>query len=193
MSPVLMSGMGNALFTLNEDQERVSTGIRSCVTMKTKPLLCSASKEEAKIQRLYLDISLPHRGTKKTIEILKNAALLMTSQNFKLPEFSVTSNLPSIMNGGKDFSKWSLRDKELAVLLRKPVELVLGDWGMGLVNISLAESFLEKGKEDIYEIMTLLNSGYLKADMSGKIEMCFISTALTCRIQRLAWSISYCT
>lgn len=184
MSPILMSGM-SMLYSLLMKIRESEHWYKVLCDYEDKAPARSASKKEAKIQRLYLDISLPHRGTKKTIEILKNAALLMTSQNFKLPEFSVTSNLPSIMNGGKDFSKWSLRDKELAVLLRKPVELVLGDWGMGLVNISLAESFLEKGKEDIYEIMTLLNSGYLKADMSGKIEMCFVSTALTCRIHML--------
>lgn len=58
----------------------------------------------------------------------------------------------------------------------------MGKWGAGLVNIALAESYFEKGQTDYYEIMTLLNSGYTKADMGGKIEMCFVATAVLCRI-----------
>lgn len=30
--------------------------------------------------------------------------------------------------------------------------------------------------------MTLLNSGYTKADLLGKIELCFTATAILCRI-----------
>ena len=41
-----------------------------------------------------------------------------------LPPFSVTSTLPSIMNGGKDFSDWSKRDDLLYKTLRIPVESV---------------------------------------------------------------------
>ena len=49
-----------------------------------------------------------------------------------LPSFSVTSALPSIMNGGKDFSEWSKKDDLLYKTLRLPVETVLG---LSLIHI----------------------------------------------------------
>lgn len=49
-----------------------------------------------------------------------------TGKEVTLPSFSVTSALPSIMNGGKDFSAWSKKDDLLYKTLRLPVEAVLG-------------------------------------------------------------------
>ncbi|NCB94602.1 MAG: LuxR family transcriptional regulator [Clostridia bacterium] len=94
----------------------------------------------------------------------------------------MTSNLPSIMNGGLDFCEWSRNDKELAVLLKKPIEVVLGKYGVGLVNIALAESGFEKGTMDTYEVMTRLNTGYMMSDTGGKIEMSFAAIGLLARL-----------
>ena len=102
------------------------------------------------------------------------------NRNISLPEFSVTSNLPSQMNGGKDFCEWSKRDKELANSIGKIIEFTLGKYGKGLVNLALAESFLEKG-EDSYEIANLTNKGMMQAQAGGKIEQCFVATGI------LAW------
>ena len=88
-----------------------------------------------------LDISTPHRGTIRMIDLLKRAGVLLTERQTVLPELSVTSNLPSMMNGGKDFCEWSRRDKELAKSIGKVISLVLGKYGKGLVNLALAESF----------------------------------------------------
>ena len=51
----------------------------------------------------WLDISLPQRNTDKMIQIIPSVFRLITNREVKLPPFSVTSTLPSIMNGGKDF------------------------------------------------------------------------------------------
>lgn len=50
---------------------------------------------------------------------------LLMNKEVTLPSFSVTSALPSIMNGGKDFSAWSKKDDLLYKTLRLPVETVL--------------------------------------------------------------------
>lgn len=57
----------------------------------------------------------------------------------------MTSNLPSIMNGGKDFCEWSKRDTELALMIGKSVEFVLGKYGKVLYPCS-CRSYLEKRK-----------------------------------------------
>ena len=47
--------------------------------------------------------TLPQRGSKRMIEILAHVFQYMTDKQMKMPSFSVTSTLPSVMNGGKDF------------------------------------------------------------------------------------------
>lgn len=142
--------------------------------------LRGSAKKAAKGQLIYLDIALPHRGSSALIDIMKNTGTLLMNRNISLPEFSVTSNLPSQMNGGKDFCEWSRKDKELAKSIGKIVEFILGKYGKGLVNLALAESFLEKG-EDSYEIANLTNKGMMQAQAGGKIEQCFVAAGI------LAW------
>jgi LuxR family maltose regulon positive regulatory protein len=82
-----------------------------------------------------------------------------------------------MMNGGKDFCEWSRRDKELAASIGKIIEFTLGKYGKGLVNLALAESFLEKGG-DSYEIANLANKGMLQAQAGGKFEQCFVAIGI---------------
>lgn len=101
-----------------------------------------------------------------------------------LPEFSVTSNLPSMMNGGKDFCEWSRKDKELARSIGKVVSLVLGKYGKGLVNLALAESFFEKGMDD-YEVASLASSGRMQAESGGKTEQVFVAVGILTQLSIL--------
>lgn len=149
-SPVLMAGISllQSMFMNVEESERWFHALERYVQKHTGGL-----RKEARSRILYLKIALPHTGTIHMIDILKNADLLLRSRQTFLPEFSVTSNLPSMMNGGKDFCEWSKKDKELAMSIGKIVEFVLGKYGKGLVNLALAESYLEKG-EDSFEIFS---------------------------------------
>ena len=54
----------------------------------------------------YLEIVLPHRGTGGLTKKIPAVAKLLTSKTVTLPEMCVTSNLPSLLRGGKDFSEW---------------------------------------------------------------------------------------
>jgi LuxR family maltose regulon positive regulatory protein len=180
-SPILMSGI-SMLYSLLMQPEKSEYWYGKLKYYEKNTTVDAKEKKEARRRLIYLDITLPHRGTLTMVDILKNVAVFITDWKMTIPEVSLTSNLPSIMNGGKDFCEWSKSDRELARVMKKPVELILGKWGVGLVNIALAESLFEKGEKDIYEIMTLLNSGYTKADTGGKIEMCFAATAILCRI-----------
>ncbi|MDD3414037.1 MAG: LuxR C-terminal-related transcriptional regulator [Lachnospiraceae bacterium] len=139
--------------------------------------LRGSAKKAAKGLLVYLEIALPHRGSSSLVDILKTAGTLLMNRSISLPEFSVTSNLPSQMNGGKDFCEWSKRDKELANSIGKIIEFTLGKYGKGLVNLALAESFLEKGG-DSYEIANLANKGMMQAQAGGKIEQCFVAAGI---------------
>lgn len=132
----------------------------------------------------YLDIGLPHRGSANLISLMKSAGTLLTNREIVLPEFSVTSNAPSMMNGGKDFCEWSRRDKELAASIGKVVSFVLGKYGAGLVELALAESFFEKG-EDYYEVIRLASKGQIQAEYHGKLEQEFVAAGILSNIHIL--------
>ena len=149
-----------------------------------------SEKRDAKRWLTYLDIALPHRGSADLISVIKNAGSLVAGQKTALPEFSVTTNLPSLMNGGKDFCEWSRHDKELAATIGKAAELVLGKYGKGLIPLALAESGLEKG-EDGFEVMRLAEKGRICAESGGKVELCFVAAALLAWIAILNGNVEY--
>lgn len=129
----------------------------------------------------YLDITLPHRGSKNMLELLQNAGRLLTARELFLPELSVTGNAPTNMNGGKDFCAWTKKDRELAGSIGKVLRFVLGRHGAGLVELGLAESFLEKGESD-YEVITLISKGQMLAETKGSLEQSFVAIGLMAKI-----------
>ena len=170
----LMAGMSmlQSMLLNEEESERWYQELSAYAKEKTGGMRRAA---EARI--LYLDIALVHRGTVRMIDLLKRAGVLLTERKVVLPEFSVTSNLPSMMNGGKDFCEWSRKDKELAKTIGKVLTLVLGKYGKGLVNLALAESFFEKGGDD-YEVSSLASSGRMQAESGGKTEQVFVAVGI---------------
>ena len=115
-----------------------------------------AAGKQARGRLAWLDISLPQRGVKGLTETIPAVFRLLTNKEVALPSFSVTSALPSIMNGGKDFSEWSKKDDLLYKTLRIPVEAVLGRDGVGLADCAIAESKFEKGADVTGRMLSLL-------------------------------------
>ena len=106
-----------------------------------------AAGRQARGRLAWLDISLPQRGVKRLTDTIPAVFRLLTNKELSLPSFSVTSALPSIMNGGKDFSPWSKKDDLLYRTMRIPAEAVLGRDGVGLADCAIAESKFEKGED----------------------------------------------
>lgn len=173
-SPVLMAGMSmlQSILMNQEESERWYHLLEEYAAKSE-----GSAKREARSRLLYLDIGLPHRGSVQIQELMKYAATQLKEGKAVLPEFSVTSNLPSMMNGGKDFCEWSKRDKTLAASIGKIVEFVLGKHGKGLVSIALAESYFEKGY-DSGEIVALAEKGRMQAEAGGKMEQVFVAVGI---------------
>ena len=143
-SPALMQGM-SMLCAMRMDfaaSERWYTALRDFAAHSV-----GDKAREAKGRLAWLDIGLPQRPVEATAELFPKVFALISARQIRLPPFSVTSTLPSLMNGGKDFSPWSKRDTLLYATLRTPVEAVLGRDGVGLADCALAESQFEKGKD----------------------------------------------
>lgn len=142
---------------------------------KYKQNVTGSRQREAICLIAYLDIALPSRGSVNILQLIKACYVLFSSKSIPIPEFSVTSNQPSLMNGGKDFCEWSKNDRKLAASAGEIVSMFLGKYGKGLVNAALAESFFEKGGNS-YEIMSLVAKAKMEADAGGKTELSFAAT-----------------
>lgn len=139
----------------------------------------------------YLKIALPHRGSKHIASILLDVAKAYSAGTFRLQEFSVTSNLPSVLNGGKDFCSWVKHDRKYYHFMKAPLELLFGKYGIGLADIALADSLFEKSSSDnLTEIILLLESGQNAASFRGTMEMEFVAVAIMCRILLLKNNLS---
>ncbi len=178
---ILMDGM-SMLYSIMLQPEESEYWYKQLEIYSKKDTISKKEKKEAKARLAYLNIALPHRGIKGIADLLKTTALMVEKKEVKLPEFSVTGNLPSLMNGGKDFCEWSRYDKKMALILRKPVEMILGKYGKGFVDIALAESGFEKGTMKDYEVQARLNAGCMMADAGGKIEVSFAGTGVLVRL-----------
>lgn len=128
----------------------------------------------------YLEISLPHRGTTGLTQKIPAVCKLLKTKSIILPEMSVTSNLPSLLRGGKDFSEWVLKDSKLYHAVLGAAEMMLGRSGVGLGEIALTESLLEQGEDISGRFLTLAP---LQAELQarGTPEMEFVLIALLIR------------
>ena len=180
-SPVLMAGM-SMLCSMLMDGEKSEYWYE-----KLKAYAASAKggiRREAQSRLCYLDIGLPHRGSRDVLAVMKNIPALLFDKGNQLPEFSVTSNLPSTMNGGKDFCHWSPDDTKLAKTVGPLVERVLGRYGQGLVKAALGESQYEKGGDD-YTVMTLLTRAQMETEQGGTMEIAFAAVGVRIRLAML--------
>ncbi len=188
-SPVLMAGM-SMLYDLLLQPQQSEKWYQELVNFEKNKENPRELRREARTRLAYLDITLPHRGTKGILRILRNSFVMITKGDVFLPEMSVTGNLPSIMNGGLDFCEWSKSDTQIAKFMSRPIEVVVGKYGNGLVTIALAESGFEKATISPYEVMTRCCAGYEAASHGGKIEMCFVSVGIQVRQHIVAGQIA---
>lgn len=125
---------------------------------------------------------MPQRGAEGPTTIIPAVFRLLTNKEVTLPAFSIISALPSLMNGGKDFSQWSPKDDLFYKTIRVPVEVILGKDGVGLADYAVAESKFEKG-EDISGRMLKIISSLREIRQRGTPDMEFAVGGLLARSQ----------
>ncbi|MDE6280668.1 MAG: LuxR C-terminal-related transcriptional regulator, partial [Oscillospiraceae bacterium] len=177
-SPVLMAGM-SMLYSMLMDGEKSEYWYEKLNAFSKTAQ--GGERREALSRLTYLDIGLPHRGSRDLLKIMKRVPSLLFDKGLGLPEFSVTSNLPSTMNGGKDFCEWSKQDEKIAATMGPLVTRVLGRYGKGLLKAALGESLYEKG-EDTYRVLTLLARAQMEAERDGVPEIAFAAVGVRIRL-----------
>ena len=180
-SPALMQGM-SMLCSLEADYDASERWYEELKQFAHRCGKQDAAGKQARSRLAWLDISLPQRGVEKLTDTIPAVFQLMLNKEVTLPPFSVTSTLPSLMNGGKDFSAWSKKDDFLYQTIRIPVEAVLGRDGVGLADCAIAESKFEKGEDISARILSLV-SRMNEIQRNGTPDMKFAATGLLVRSQ----------
>ena len=180
-SPSLMQGM-SMLCALAMDYEGSERWYRELREFWKRCEKQDAAGKQARGRLAWLDISLPQRGVDGLAATIPAVFTLLTNKDLTLPSFSVTSALPSLMNGGKDFSEWSKKDDLLYKTMRIPVEAILGRDGVGLADCAIAESRFEKG-ENISDRMLSLIPKVNEIRQRGTPDMEFAVGGLLARSQ----------
>lgn len=180
-SPSLMQAM-SMLSALNMDYEASEHWYKELVLFTKSRGYMDAAAKEARGRLAWLDISLPQRGVDGVLTLIPKLFRLIIEREISLPPFSVTSMLPSIMNGGKDFSTWSPKDDFLYKTMRMPVEKVLGRDGICIADCAVAESKFEKGC-DISDRMIGLISHLNNIQKNGTPDIEFALIGLMVRSQ----------
>lgn len=180
-SPELMSGM-SILCSLTFDVDGSERWYNALTDYVKKLSHRDPHYREARGLVSYLCIALPHRGSLDIKDILMAVFRQLQAGSIDLPEFSVTSNMPSILRGGKDFSCWVTSDKLLYRTIPKPMETLLGRHGVGMPDIALTESRYEKG-ENVSDAFLTLVARRIDIQREGSVEMEFVLTALLAKCQ----------
>lgn len=181
-SPRMMSALSmlHSLCCRVEESERWFSRLEECYQAAPKE---GALRREAQRELVYLKIALPHRGTANMIQLIKDTAPLISKKNIPTHQMSITGNMPSLMNGGKDFCEWSKHDALLYQTLRVPVELTLGKSSIGLADIGFGESLFEKtAGQKFAPALVKLNSGMAEAQIGGNDQLRFAAAAIISRI-----------
>lgn len=178
-SPALMQGK-SMLCALKNDYDTSEYWYGQLKEFAEVRRISDAAAREAKHRLVWLDISLPQRTATVMENAIERAFELLESNETDLMPVSVTSNLPSIINGGKDFSEWCKKDDELNFKMKNKIEAVMGRDGFGLMECAVAESKFEKG-ENISERMLSLVSKLSEIRTKGTADIEFAIISLIAR------------
>lgn len=180
-SPALIAGM-SMLCSICMDYEGSEAWYRELQNYGAKLKRSDPEYGSVRGRLAYLEIGLPQRSVGNILEMLPSVTALLTSREIAMPEFSVTSRLPSIMNGGKDFCEWSKNDDELYRRFRLPVSLLLGRDGVKLPECAVAESKFEKGEDVSGRVLDLV--GHLdRIQQKGTPDIEFAVVGLLARLR----------
>lgn len=180
-SPELMSAMSmlESLCCHPEESEKWFACLEQYKNQIDK---ASPSYKTAREKLLYLTIALPHRGSLHVFDLIRDAVEVCAGSKLKLQEISITGDMPSLMNGGKDFMEWSKKDKNIYLLLKAPVELVFGKCGVGLADAALGESLFEKNTTlNFTDELSHLNTALSQTMLRGSDQVQFATLGVMAR------------
>ncbi|MGN0076600.1 MAG: LuxR C-terminal-related transcriptional regulator [Parafannyhessea sp.] len=137
------------------------------------------SRRRARAYLAYLDLALPHRRLDSLLDAVSALARLGASRDPDLA-LSLTSGMPSIINGGRDLSPWVPDDERTCRMLGRVAGRALGRTSVGCLEVALCESRFEKG-EDALPYLARMNAALPKVRRDGDRSVEFAAVGMQCR------------
>ncbi len=152
--------------------------------LKEKSLQLNRNSAEYKTVQeklLYLDLACPHREISSLQDIITMLFQNLKTTGVKMIQLSISSCLPTVLNGGRDFSDWVKKDDIIYHTMKKPIEHVLGSQGVGVSECAYCESKFEKGVD--YHIQQVqMMATFADIQHRGTIDTEFATVGLLSRI-----------
>ena len=179
-SPSLMFGM-SMLTALDMDYEASDHWYRELRNYAAGLDKNDSEYYEISGKLLYLDIALPHRSADIIAENVAGLYELVRDKRVKIPRFSVTSMMPSVVNGGQDLSEWTVENDIIEKILGGDLERILGRDGVGLAECAACEISFERD-EEVLQGMMRLAAGMSEIHRRGTPDTEFAATAVMARM-----------
>lgn len=125
---------------------------------------------------LYLNMALPHRGNRHMIKSIVDTSKIVTDYGLNIQNMSITGNMPGVISGEKDLCNWSKNDMFLYKVMKKPIEILFGKSGQGLVEIGFGEFAYERNNFE--KAVEYLSIGLTKSEISETCELYFAGQAI---------------
>ncbi len=142
----------------------------------------SPSQQNIQEKLIYLDLACPHREASTVQKVISKLFSSLKMRKIKLNQLSISSCLPSVLNGGRDFSEWAKADDLIYHTMKKPTEHVLAEQGVGLLECGYCESKFEKGLDYHNALMQML-AVLPDIQARGTIDTEFVLLGILARIQ----------
>lgn len=183
-NPSLISGM-SLLTALCMDYEASENWYEELQKYFDQLKVCDSEYKTVQAKLIYLDIALPQHGSKKLVPIINKIYGLFLDKQLKMPSISVTCMLPSIINGGKDFSEWFQKEESIFEIMKKPLEAILGKGGIGVIDCAICEGRFAKGEDISKELLTLMSRlGEIQVRGTAETEFAVIGLLVNVQISQ---------
>ena len=177
-NPLLLSGVC-LLYSLLLQPVESEKAYDALAALPARSDVAPSLRLEAEARLALLDLSLPHRSGRNLPEAIHRLRTLCSTEQIEFPEFSLTDNCPSLLNGAFDFC--AMDPEELFRDVLTPLEEMAGPDGRGLTEIARGEIAFERGEESAPAIAASLSRGCAAADFSGNMELFFAAQGLLIR------------
>ncbi|MDO5100657.1 MAG: LuxR C-terminal-related transcriptional regulator [Eubacteriales bacterium] len=176
-TPLLMASMSmlQSILMNDEESERWYKRLQD----QEREEIGAAKQEIAKLL-LFLDIGLPQREVLDLQEFLKNASKLMAHGDL-CRIISLTTNQPSILNGGKDFCAWSKDMTGAERLINDYADVIFGQNGSCLEKLFKAEVAFVRGQSDD-QVIALAVEGWMESQSSNAVDYSFVAVGILSRL-----------
>lgn len=178
-SPTICYGLA-LLAVLSDDIATADEYVALLQKKQTAYRSTSAEYKQIESCLRYMEIALPHRSSHGTFGAIVALVSIVREQGGRDSplslSLSLTVNLPSIMNGGRDFWDYSRYVPKIRGVLKGIAKILYGKLGVGMADIATAEILYQQDR--VYEALVLVVSAMPFIEREGDVSILFAAMYL---------------